>query len=114
MPFDYQPRRGQEYKPMDLNAMLITNKGMTSIMEMSGSSLESLGIFPKDWLIVDRSRKPQAESVVIALYEGKTLFRVFHKSLDGYRLLGDHLAPIKVDEDVQILGTITYSIRRLS
>ena len=91
MPYDYHPRQGEQNKTLDLNSMLITNKGMTSIMEMSGNSLESLGIFPKDWLIVDRSRKPSSESAVVALYEGRTIYRILHKSLDGYLLLGHHL-----------------------
>jgi DNA polymerase V len=108
------PAHGYESKPLDLNLMLIHNKAQTYIMEMQGHALESMGIYPKDWLIVDRSRKPTAESVVIALYEGQYVCRVLHKSLDGYKLLGDTCTPIKVDEDVLIIGVVSYSIRRLS
>lgn len=108
------PAQGYEAKPLDLNTMLIKHKTGTYIMEMRGHALESMGIYPKDWLIVDRLRTPTAESIVIAQYQGEYICRVLHKSLNGFLLLGDGLAPIKVDEEVQIVAVVPYSIRRLS
>jgi DNA polymerase V len=106
------PAQGYESKPIDLNSMLIRNKPATYLMEMSGHALESVGIFPKDWLIVDRSKKPSPESIVIAYVAGEYLCRILSKTTEGYKLLGDNCSPIKVDEDVQIIGAVPYSIRR--
>jgi DNA polymerase V len=107
------PAHGYESKPLDLNAMLIKNHPGTYLMEMSGHALESMGIYPKDWLIVDRSGKPKPESVVIAEYEGEYICRVLSKSIAGLKLLGDNVSPIVVNEDVKIIATVSFSIRRL-
>jgi len=82
-------------------------------MEMSGHALESMGIYPRDWLIVDRSGKIKPESVVIAEYEGEYVCRILSKSLNGMKLLGDNVVPIIVNENVKIIATVSFSIRRL-
>jgi DNA polymerase V len=107
------PAESYQAKPLDLNSMLIKNRSATYLMEMRGHALESVGIFPKDWLIVDRSRKPSAESVVVAFHEGQHICRILTKTLNGFKLLGDGLAPVMVTEDIQIIATVSYSIRRL-
>ena len=89
------------------------NRPSAYLMEMSGHALESKGIYPKDWLVVDRSGKPRPESVVIAEYQGEYICRVLSKSLEGYKLLGDDLSPILVNEEVRIIATVSFSIRRL-
>ena len=107
------PAQGYESKAFDLNTMLIKRPAATLLMEMSGHALESMGIFPKDWLIVDRSGKPRPESIVVAEYQGEYICRVLTKSMEGLKLLGDKVSPIPVNEDVSIIATVSFSIRRL-
>jgi len=107
------PAHGYEGKPIDFNLILIRHPSATYVMEMAGHALESKGICPKDWLIVDRSGKPRPEAVVIAEYQGEYICRVLSKSLGGMKLLGDDVSPIPVDEEVRIIATVSFSIRRL-
>lgn len=83
-------------------------------MEMSGRALESVGIYSHDLLIVDRSGNPKPDSVVVAEYQGEFVCRVFKKGLGGdYRLVGSGVPLIEMSEDVRIIATVPYSIRRL-
>ena len=109
------PAQGYEEGGLDLTAILIKKPSSTYLMEMTGRSLESVGIYPRDILIVDRSMKPKPDSVVVAEYQGEFVCRVFKKALGGaFRLVGSGVPPIEMNDDVRIIATVPYSIRRLA
>ncbi len=108
------PAQGYEERELDLTALLVRRPASTYLMEMSGRALETVGIYPRDILIADRSRKPVPDSVVVAEYQGEFVCRVFKRALGGgFRLVGAGVPPIPVDEEVRIVATVPYSIRRL-
>lgn len=108
------PAQGYEEKSLDLSALLIRKPSSTYLMEMSGHALEMVGIYPRDLLIVDRSRKPGPDSIVVAEYQGEFVCRVLKKSLGGvFRLVGQGVPPIDLGEEVSIIASVPYSVRRL-
>lgn len=108
------PAQGYEESALDLTARLIAKPSSTYLMEMSGRALESVGIYAKDLLIADRSRKPKDGSVVVAEYQGEFICRVLKKGLGGeYRLIGQGVPTVAVDEEVRIVASVPFSVRRL-
>lgn len=107
------PAQGYEAKPLDLNDLMVRNRPATYLMEMSGRALEGIGIYPKDWLLVDRSRQPRPDSVVIAEYGGEFVCRIYRKALAGFMLVGRGVDPILVTDEVRIVAVVSFSIRRL-
>jgi DNA polymerase V len=107
------PAQGYEAEELDLTAMLIKKPSATYLMEMSGRALESVGIYPHDLLIADRSRKPKPDSIVIAEYQGEFVCRVLKKGFGGvYRLIGQGVPAIEATDEVRIIAVVPYSIRR--
>jgi DNA polymerase V len=108
------PAQGYEEKALDLTALLIRKPSATFLMEMSGRALEPAGIYPRDLLVVDRSRKPKPDSVVVAEYQGEFICRILKRGFGGaYRLVGQGVPAIELGEDVRIIASVPYSIRRL-
>ena len=57
-------------KRLDLTEKLIKHPAATFYCRVSGSSMEGVGIFDGDLLIVDRAVTPQNGSVVVAVVDG--------------------------------------------
>lgn len=108
------PAQGYEDGELDLNVLLVKKPSATYLMEMCGCALESVGIYPHDLLIADRSRKPKPDSVVVAEYQGEFICRVLKKGFGGtFRLVGQGVTPIELSGEVRIIAVVPYSIRRL-
>lgn len=55
---------------IDLNAVLVRNPTATFLAKLSGDSMQDLGLFDGDMLIVDRSVPPRSGDVVLAWAQG--------------------------------------------
>lgn len=104
-----------EYKELglSLDQLLIRHPNATFIGQASGQSMEGIGIFDGDLLIVDRSLTAKNGDVIVANYNGCFVCKLIDKS--HARLLSaskDH-APvtIKPGDDFQLEGVVTRSIR---
>jgi DNA polymerase V len=69
------PARGYEEKSLDFNRLLLRNPPATYVMEAAASGMEWRGILPGSLLVVDRSIKPVAGSVVVFAYDGEFFCR---------------------------------------
>jgi DNA polymerase V len=71
---------------IDLNEQLILNKPATFFFRMNGDAMMEDGIFSGDVLIVDRSIKPTAGKVIVAILDGELLVRRLQKNSNGVEL----------------------------
>jgi DNA polymerase V len=69
---------------LDLNQLLISEKESTYLVRVKGESMMNIGIFPKDLLIVDRSREPKDGDIVIAVLDGELTVKRLEKR--GHRI----------------------------
>mgnify|MGYP000486471253 CR=1 FL=1 len=71
-----------EYREMglSLDELLITNPNATFIGLASGNSMEKVGIFSGDLLIVDRASEVKNGSVIVANYNGNFICKIFDKT----------------------------------
>lgn len=98
---------------IDLNDLLIRHPSSTYLVEVMGSSMIKIGIFPKDILIVDKSLNPCHKDIVIAMTEdGFTTKQLILAKQIILRSHNDDFADIVVKENLEVFGVVTGSVRR--
>ncbi|QEM80201.1 LexA family protein [Halomonas binhaiensis] len=104
---DYMDRR------LDLNEYLIHHKEATFYCWVQGESMEGVGIFDGDLLIVDRAEDARDGDVVLASLNGELTCKIL--DIPRRRLIAAHqdYPPIVISEGAcfEVEGTVISSIR---
>ena len=101
---------------LDPARLIVTNPASTFMWRVAGSSMTGAGIQDGDFVVVDRSLKPKAGDVVVAMIDG--LFSVKRVRRHGARLALDFdspaMPPLILDEaaEATIWGVVTWSLTR--
>ena len=99
---------------VDLNSYLIKNGPSTFIIRVQGKSMNSVGIYDGDLLVVDRSINPKNLSTVIANVNEELVVKTFLKEKDkNYLTSGPNKIELNTDSNVIIWGVVTYVIHKL-
>ena len=99
---------------VDLNSHLIKNPPATFIIRVQGKSMNNVGIYDGDLLIVDRSINPKNLSTVIANVNEELVVKTFLKEKDNnYLTSGPNKIELNGDPNVIIWGVVTYVIHKL-
>ncbi len=108
------PAEDYEEGRLDLNDF-ITHPAATFFVRASGESMTGAGIFPGDLLIVDRSREARHNSIVIAVINAEMTVKRLIKHAGQCYLKADNPAypNIRINEETQIWGVVTNSVRDL-
>ena len=95
----FQPHEGRQFDgPLDLNEHLIRHPTATFFMR-AGSDSREAGTRAGDLLVIDRSLRPAIGSIVIAVREGELRIERFNRPAN--------------DEELELWGVVTHSIRSL-
>ena len=100
---------------VDLNVHLIKNVPATFVIRVQGKSMNDVGIYDGDLLVVDRSLEPKNFSTVVANVHDELVVKNFIKSKDqnflssGSNNIEDKIV-INEDSDIFIWGVVTYVI----
>lgn len=104
-----------EATPLDLNTLLINHPASTFYMRVDGDSMQDMGIYTGDLIIVDKSLETQSGDVVVAFIDGEFTLKQFIKQGNRgvLRPANKNYPDIEVteDNDFQIWGVVTNSIR---
>ncbi len=109
------PSPADDYKEdaLSLDEHLISHPAATYLARASGDSMQGVGIYDQDLLIIDRSLTPRTGHIVIAAIDGELCCKQI--DLEGKRLVSanKHYAPIFLTEeqDLVIEGVVKASIR---
>lgn len=102
---------------LDLNQHLIQNAPATFFVRASGDSMQNVGIFDGDLLIVDRSRNAKSQDIVIVSVNGDlTVKRLIAKKGKNFlKAENEGFSSIELteDTDVHIWGVVTYVVHDL-
>jgi len=104
-----------EYKELglSLDQLLIHHPNATFIGQASGQSMQGVGIYDGDLLIVDRSLTAKNGDVIVANYNGcfvcKLIDKVQARLLSASQQFS--AVTIKPEDEFQIEGVVTRSIR---
>ncbi|MCR9501921.1 LexA family protein [Vibrio vulnificus] len=104
-----------EYKKLviDLDELLIEHPSATFLGQAKGDSMQGVGIFDGDLLIVDRHVQASDQDIIVANYNGEFVCKI----LDIRRRLllsaNEHLQPVPIHEfdSFSIEGVVIRSIR---
>lgn len=109
------PSPAEDYmdKKLDLNEFLIKHPSATFYCWTEGESMQGVGIFDGDLLVVDRAESPVQGDVVLASLDGQLTCKIL--DIKNHRLLAAHkdFAPIPVREacEFEVEGVVINSIR---
>lgn len=100
---------------LDLTRRFVRHPTSTFVVRASGESLTGRGIFPGDYLVVDRSREPRDGEVVIALVDGAFTAKIMSMIAGRCTLIAAHPAfpPIPWRDGCEVWGTVTSVHRDL-
>tara|TARA_Y100000590_G_scaffold411102_1_gene504786 strand:- start:303 stop:686 length:384 start_codon:yes stop_codon:yes gene_type:complete len=99
---------------IDLNSHLIKNAPATFIIRVQGNSMNKVGIYHGDILIVDRSINPKNLSTVIANINEELVVKTFLKEKDNnYLASGTKKVELNENPNVTIWGVVTYVIHKM-
>jgi len=101
-------------KSLDLNEHLIEHPAATFFCRVSGDSMQGLGIFDGDLLVVDRAIEPAHGDVVLAALDGELTCKVLDTREKRLLSSNNRYAPIPVPDDSSLIieGVVTYSINQ--
>ena len=112
------PARDFTEGTIDLNEKLIPHPNATFIVRARGDSMVGSGIYPGDLLIVDRSIKPQNESIIIAVLDGELSVKILRLKNKQVNLSSSNKnykdVPVSEEMDFTIWGVCTNVIHNLS
>ena len=61
----------------------LIGKGEFFVLISKGESMIDAGIYPGDYVVINRNKKPKIGDIVVALYEGKNNLKVLKRTDDG-------------------------------
>jgi len=103
---------------IDLNAHLIKNIPSTFLIRVQGKSMNNVGIYNGDLLVVDRSLNPKNFSTIIANVNEELVVKNFVKEKNqsfltsGLKKLKDKIN-LTENPEIFIWGVVTYVIHAL-
>ncbi len=102
---------------LDLNELVIAHPEATFYVRVSGDSMINAAIFDGDIVVIDRARKAEQNSIVLALLNEEFTVKRLCKQGAITLLIPENPAyePIRItdDMDFQVWGVVTYCIHRL-
>ena len=103
-------------QPLDINEYLVDHPEATFYVRVQGDSMEGVGIFSGDILVVDRALEPKHGVIVVAAVYGELVVKRLEAKIGGgFQLVSAQAGyePIAVNEneDCTIWGVVTGSVR---
>tara|TARA_B110000438_G_C15547314_1_gene535397 strand:- start:84 stop:521 length:438 start_codon:yes stop_codon:yes gene_type:complete len=99
---------------LDLNEYLIKHPAATFYIYAKGHSMNDVGIYDGDVMIVDRSLEAKSKDVIIAVINGEFTVKRIHIKNNTIYLIPENkkFTPILIvdDMDFQIWGVVTHTI----
>ncbi|GAA5442607.1 protein UmuD [Microbulbifer sp. NBRC 101763] len=109
------PSPVDDYKEaaLSLDEHLITNPPATFMAGANGDSMQGVGIFDRDVLIVDRSLTHVHGDVVVVALDGQLTCKILDKRLGRLMPASDRYQPIPIWEGQELIveGVVKASIR---
>jgi DNA polymerase V len=105
------PAQGYEDETIDLNRLLIHNPPATYFVRLDSSDMTALGLPRGSLLVIDRSKSPLLNNLVLIRHEGQFLCRLMtrHNGLTVFTDTVNDITP--VIDDTEIIGVVTASIQ---
>jgi len=99
---------------ISLDRFLVEHPESTFMLKVSGDSMIEAGILPGDYVIVDRSKKPKENDIVIAQVDGQWTMKYLSKDGKTYILkpANRKYEPIKPKNELVVAGVVIGVVRK--
>ena len=105
------PALGYEDRGIDLNSLLVKQPAATYFFRLDSRDMEELGLARGALLVVDRSKIPVLNDLVLLRHEGQFLCRLLVQ-YNGCRAFTNGIGYIPtIADDTEIIGVVTASIQ---
>ena len=99
---------------IDLNTHLIKNIPSTFLIRVQGKSMNDIGIYDGDLLVVDRSLNPKNFSTVVANVNEELVVKTFVKEKNcSFLTSGPNKINLTENPEIFVWGVVTYVIHAL-
>ena len=102
--------------PIDLNEYLVENSAATFYIRVSGNSMQDEGIDDGDLLVVDRSKTPKNNDIVIGVLNGEFTVKKIQKIKTKLFMVAANKEYKKIEiteeMDFSVWGVVTYVIHK--
>ncbi|WP_445360364.1 LexA family protein [Microbulbifer sp. EKSA005] len=107
------PADDHQEPPLSLDEHLITNPAATFLARANGDSMQEVGIFDRDVLIVDRSLTPVSGDVVVVALDGQLTCKILDLKRGRLLSANGRYRPIPIWEGQELLveGVVKASVR---
>ncbi|SFD67245.1 LexA family protein [Pseudoalteromonas denitrificans] len=106
---------GVEYKNLSksLQQILIENPNATFLGSASGNSMEGVGIYSDDILVIDRALDYKQNDVIVVDFNGSFACKIIDVKNKQLISASEEYPPIKItrQDKIQVEGVVTKSIR---
>ena len=103
---------------LDLNQLVIQHPNSTFFVRVQGDSMKGAGICSGDILVVDRSRRPRSNDVVLAVLHGEFTVKRLVRESTGCTLVAENESypniRITPETDFEVWGVVTHAVHCLS
>lgn len=105
------PSPAQDYveAELDLNELCIRRRASTFFVRASGSSMQELGLFDGDVMVVDRAEEASQGDIVIAEVNGEFTVKRLQLQPRLALLPMNPAYPTIYPEELQLLGVVTWT-----
>ena len=111
------PAADHTQKRIDLNEHLIRHKEATFLFRVKGDSMNGVGIYAGDMLVVDRSLEAKHNDIIVAFFNNEfTVKRLYRRGGVVKLVAENHLYPpivLKGAEELTVWGVVTYNLHKL-
>lgn len=99
-------------RPLDLNEYLIAKPSASYFARASGESMQGLGIYDGDLLIVDRSLKPKHNDIVIAALSGELTCKRLDMRCRQLKAAHPDYPPISLPDHCELIieGVVIHAV----
>jgi DNA polymerase V len=105
------PAQGYEVPTIDLNRLLITNPPATYFFRLESGDMAACGLPKGALLVVDRSKNPKNDNLVLIRHEGEFLCRKLATRNGKPVFTNGMVDTIPIVDDTEIIGVIYASIK---
>lgn len=102
---------------IDINTYVIRNKEASFLFGVKSDSMNGIGIYPGDTLVVDRSIEAKHNDIVLAVLDSNFTVKRFYKRGGVVKLLAENnLYPpivVKDGQELTVWGVVTYNLHKL-
>jgi len=105
------PAQGYEEQNIDLNRLLIHNPPATYFLRLQTAEMENLGLPQGSLLIVDCSKDPTNNSIVLIRHEGQLLCRLMIQQKGKTKFTNGVTDIIPTTDETEIFGTVTALVK---